>query len=234
MVALPRVLRAAGRGAVEFLLPFHCLGCGKHGQSLCPDCIIALPRLQPPYCGRCAQPGTASPCRRCAEAPLEVDGIRAPYLMEGAIREAVHGLKYRGVRALAPELAGLLAGHLEANPVPVDTLVPVPMHPSRQRHRGYNQSLLLARELGKRTGLPVEAEVLVMDRDSGPQVSVANREERWRNAQGSFQSAGGVMGRTLLLIYYVVTTGSTMSACAQALKEGGAASVWALVLARES
>ena len=214
MVAFPRLLRAAGRGAVEFLLPFHCLGCGKHGQALCPDCLASLARLQPPYCAQCAQPGPVSPCCRCAEAPLEVDGVRAPYLMEGAIREAVHGLKYRGVRALAPELAGLLAGYLEANPVPADALVPVPMHPRRQRHRGYNQSLLLARELEKRTGLPVEAEVLMRDRDSGPQVSVANREERRRNAQGSFQCSAGVMGRTQLLIDDVVTTGSTVSACA--------------------
>ena len=88
--------------------------------------------------------------------------------------------------------------------------------------------------MGKRTGLPVKAEVLVRDGDSGPQVSVANREERRRNAQGSFQCSGGVMGRALLLIDDVVTTGSTVSACAQAVKEGGVASVWALLLARES
>ena len=88
--------------------------------------------------------------------------------MEGTIREAIHGLKYRNLRAAAPTLGQLLAQWLESTSIPGEIIVAVPLHRRRLRDRGYNQSVLLAKEVGKRTGLPVMEEVLVRTRDTPP------------------------------------------------------------------
>ena len=152
--------------------------------------------------------------------------------MEGAIRDAIHALKYRNLRAAAPTLGRLLANWLESTPVPGEALVPVALHNRRLRDRGYNQSALLAKEVGKRTGLPVIEDVLVRTRDTPPQVSLS-REERVRNVEGSFACVGNAQGRRFILVDDVVTTGSTMSACASALRAAEASSVWGLALTRE-
>jgi ComF family protein len=221
-------------GVLDLLFPPRCVGCQREGGLLCEICETELPRLMPPYCNICAQPSPDQVCARCAVSPLNIDGVRAPYLMEGAVREAVHSLKYRNLRAVAALLGRLLAAYLESYPLPGEVLVPVPLHPRRLRERGYNQVALLAKELGRRTGLPVAEDMLVRRRDTRPQVSVANREERVRNAEESFACGADVREVAVLLIDDVATTGSTLSACAAALKGSGAKSVWGLTLAREA
>ena len=101
------------------------------------------------------------------------------------------------------------------------------------RTRGYNQSALLARVLSKLTGVPQANNLLTRFKDAPPQVEAATRSQRRTNVDGSFHAAGDIGGLKVLLIDDVVTTGSTMSACAAALKAAGAASVWGLALARE-
>ena len=113
-------------------------------------------------------------------------------------------------------------------------LVPVPLHARRLRTRGYNQSHLLARKVGKLLELPVRKDLLMRAKDSPPQVEVGSREQRRANVAGSFTAAAGAEGISILLIDDVATTGSTLFACAAALKEAGAARVWGLVLARDS
>ncbi|MDP3062134.1 MAG: ComF family protein, partial [Chloroflexota bacterium] len=192
--------------SLDLLFPPRCVGCGREGAFLCEACLEALPRLEPPYCAVCAEPTTGSLCTRCQDTPLAVDGVRAPFRMEGAARKAVHALKYSNLRALAPELARLMAQHLEANPIPGDALVPVPLHPKRLRERGYNQAELLARSVGKLTGLPILNGALARARPSAPQVSLASREARAQNVQGAFQCARSVEGLAIILVDDVVTT----------------------------
>ena len=220
--------------ALNLLFPLQCFGCGNYGSFLCAACEGTLPVLIAPYCEICSEPlSSGRLCRQCAATPPAIDGIRGVCLMEGAVREAIHGLKYRNLKAAAPTLGGLLAQCLESNPVSGDVLVPVPLHRRRLRDRGYNQSALLAKEVAKRTGLPVREDVVVRIRESAPQVSISSREERARNVEGSFDCVGSVHGQRLILVNDVVTTGSTMSACATPLKAGGARSVWGLALARQ-
>lgn len=227
------LLSKAAANALDLLFPLRCLGCGKEGTLICNACVAGVPRLSPPFCAVCAQPVSGKRCRRCAEVSLEVDGIRSPFLMEGVIREAVHSLKYHHVRAAAAQLGQLLARYLLSHPVPGEVMAPVPLHPRRLRSRGYNQSALLAREVSKLTGLPVNENLLVRIKDAPPQVRVGSWEERRQNVAGGFQCVGDVRRQTVMLIDDVVTTGSTMSACAAALKSAGATSVWGLALARE-
>lgn len=218
--------------ALDLLLPLSCAVCRRDGRALCAGCEAVLPRLEEPFCSICAAPGTSQACRWCALAPLAIDGIRAPYLFQGAMRDMIHNLKYNNVRALAPELGGLLTAYLGAHRIPCDVLVPVPLHPRRERRRGYNQAELLAREVSKGTGIPVEAGALRRIRDTPPQVSMKSHEDRRRLIQGAFEGTSGLAGHRVLLIDDVVTTGSTMSDCARATKAAGARSVWGLALAR--
>ena len=128
----------------------------------------------------------------------------------------------------------LLGQYVESQPVAVDVLVPVPLHSRRLRERGYNQSALLAAEVGKRNGLPVVTDSLVRLRHTKAQVKTAGAEERQRNLAGAFGCRNAKLGgRRVLVVDDVCTTGATLNSCAIALRAAGAASVWGLALARE-
>ncbi len=228
------LLAKLGKEAVDLLFPMECAGCRRAGGILCETCIPGLAKLTPPYCRICASPHGQSPCRWCEEKAPAVDRVRAPFLMEGAVQQAIFSLKYRGIRAAAPALAQLLAVYLDSHTTPGEVIVPVPLHRRRLRARGYNQSELLARELSKLTDLPWAKGMLVRVKDAPPQVEAATRAQRRTNVEGSYEVTGDVAGRRALLIDDVVTTGATMASCAAALKGAGAASVWGLALAREA
>jgi ComF family protein len=150
------------------------------------------------------------------------------------MRQAIHELKYRNLRALAGLLGRLLNDYLLDNPVPGEVLVPVPLHPKRLRERGYNQSRLLAKELGKLAALPVVDDCLVRERYSLPQARTSSVVERRGNVAGAFACRHRRLeGKQVLLIDDVSTSGATLDACARVLKGAGAALVWGLTLARE-
>ena len=119
-------------------------------------------------------------------------------------------------------------------PVRADALVPVPLHPKQMHRSGYNQSLLLAEEVGRRLGLPVWAKAPRRSQPGHTQVSLASRAERWANMADAFQADEGLSGRALVLVDDVMTTGSTLHSGAATLKAAGASSVWGLVAARET
>ena len=118
--------------------------------------------------------------------------------------------------------------------IPGQLVVPVPLHSGRLRQRGYNQSELLAKGVARTSGIPLDKQLLTRTKNTPPQVASQGREERRSNVDGSFQCQADLSGVSLILIDDVATTGSTLSACAAALKGAGATSVHALVLAREA
>ena len=221
--------------ALDFFFPRWCVGCGGEGSFLCTSCRQSLPRIVPPLCPRCGRPHPGGRlCPGCAEWSASIDGIRSPFRFEGAVRQAVHKLKYDNLRALAGPLGELLSRYWSDHPVPGKVLVPVPLHKARLRERGYNQSCLLARELGRMVGLPVVADCLVRERQSSPQARTFTVDERRSNVRGAFACRDNrLRGKQVLLIDDVATSGATLDACAVALQQSGAASVWALALARE-
>jgi ComF family protein len=238
-LAAPAVLSTLGRVALDLLFPPRCALCGRHGAALCDDCAHALPRADPPRCSRCWSPRRPGwGCRRCdefASGGPALEGLRSPYVFQEGARELVHALKYNYYSALASPMGELMARYLQDTPLPADVLVPVPLHPRRQRARGYNQSLLLAREVSRRLDLPLAAEALVRRRDTPPQARAVEADDRRLNVAGAFDCRpGAVAGRRVLLVDDVTTTGATLDACARALlAQGGASSVWALTFARE-
>ena len=225
-------LRKIANAALDLLFPPKCAACDREGAYLCDTCEPTLTRLERPYCNLCAGPATERICSWCKAVPPAYDGIRAPYRHTGTVRDMIHDLKYKNLRSAAPVLGRLLHAHFERAPRAADLIVPVPLHPGRERERGYNQSELLARELSHLTGIPSEPDLLRRTRDTAPQVSMEGYEQRRRNIEGAFECVGDPSGLSVLLVDDVVTTGSTMSACAAPLKAKGATSVWGISLAR--
>ena len=173
-------------------------------------------------------------CPDCRQRQTRIDGIRSPFRFDETIRKAVHELKYRNLKAIAPFLSTLLADYVQLNPLPGDALLYVPLHPRRLRERGYNQSSLLARELGSHIDLPVIEDCLVRVNQAQPQVRAVNVEQRRRNVAGAFACQDErVRGKQIILVDDVCTSGATLESCAAALKDRGATSVWGLTLARE-
>ena len=173
------------------------------GAYLCPDCLGKLQRAE-------------------QEIPPDgLDGLYAGLLYNDAAATLIRRFKYHHGQYLAQTLACFLP-EIPA----VDCIVPVPLHPARQKQRGYNQSLLLAGELAQREGLPLEPALLIRRRDTANQASLS-ADERPGNVQGAFRAHGQVRSRRILLVDDVVTTGATLCACAEALRAKGAAGVWA-------
>ncbi len=231
---LPRLTKLKGM-ALDLLFPRWCVGCGGEGDFLCQSCQRSLPRIEPPLCPRCGRPQAGGRlCSGCVEWPAAIDGIRSPFRFEGAVREAVHQLKYRNLRALKPVLCELLHDYMKAHPIPGEVLVPVPLHRKRLRERGYNQSQLLAQGLGKLSGLSMVTDCLVRQNNNPPQARTSTVEERRENVAGAFACRDDrLRGKRVMLIDDVATSGATLDACAAVLKTSGAVSVWALTFARE-
>ena len=221
--------------AVDSFFPRQCVGCGKVGGFLCPECLGKLPRLLPPLCPNCGRSQASGiVCPDCRQRQTEIDGIRSPFRFDEVIRKAIHQLKYRNLKAISPCLAELLADYLRSNSLPGEALVCVPLHPRRLRERGYNQSSLLAKELGKSIDLPVIEDCLIRVKQAQPQVRAVDVDERRRNVADAFVCRDEkVGGKQIILIDDVCTSGATLESCAAALKSKDATSVWGLTLARE-
>jgi ComF family protein len=172
-------------------------------------------------------------CLSCRKAPLQIDGIRAVGYLEGTLRTAIHRFKYSNIQPLAIPLGQLMAQYLLQNQLPVEVVVPVPLHAQRLKERGYNQAALLAQEITKTLGLPLLENALSRVKSTVPQVGLGARERR-DNVRGAFHCADGrLKEQRVLLIDDVCTTGATLEACSLALRESGVSAVWGLVLARE-
>jgi ComF family protein len=190
-----------------------------------------LPRFTAPWCDRCGVPATYPRCK-CPSTSVNPEQVRSVGPFDGWLRGAIVQFKYHGEWARAAHLGEPLAAMIALLPQ-IDALVPVPLHLSRLRQRGFNQSLLLAQEAGGLLGVEVK-EALVRTRRTDAQVNLG-AEERKANVAGAFavQPKIPIAGLSVVLIDDVVTTGSTLSACAEALVAAGAASVMATSLARE-
>lgn len=234
---------------IDILFPPVCPLCekGMAGAVFCKDCDAALAssRITGAVCIVCGAPfaaktGQAHACGECLlEAPPFVRA-RSAFIYEGAALDAVHAFKYNGRVQLAVGLGRLAASaiSLEAAPRPGrecfsrGVVVPVPLHLRRLRERGFNQSLLIAREVAATLGMEVDYRSLRRTRYTEKQTGLTAAERR-KNVVGAFEAARPerVCGKSVLLVDDVFTTGTTARECAKVLKAAGAV-VSVLTLAR--
>lgn len=204
------------------------------GATLCGDCRAQIPRLTENICSRCGRlTRTAqSVCQSCQQQTIPLSQIRAALLFAPPVPDLIHQLKYKGAFGLAEPLAALMVEEWERWQTAVDLILPIPLYPDRQKRRGYNQSDLLVRHFAAHLKIPHDTAVLQRVRNTPPQVGLS-ATERQKNMVDAFRAENGrVIGKRILLVDDVCTTGATLSAAAQALLAVGARSVSAYCLAR--
>ncbi len=233
MAERPRGLGRLAASLIDLALPRTCIVCERlvSGQSglACDLCWSVLPAMPYPRCDRCGHPTGARRCRWCDLLPPYVRAARSACWekAETTAQSIVHALKYGGWPAIADEIGARLA-RLDWPPdvrVERSAIVPVPLGASRLRERGYNQSERLAYGLAPYWNVPVWTDVLTRDRETTSQTRLTP-EDRLRNVSGAFHAPVSarikLRGAHVVLIDDVVTTASTLNACAAALFDGGA------------
>ena len=212
---------------LDLALPPVCAGCGAEGDAICPRCLpsvasrVALP------------PGTPLGLGEGPPDPLLQLEWCSPFA--GTTRRALHALKYQGERRLASPLGAVVAERWRRAGAGGDIVVPVPVHESRRRERGYDQAALIAAVAAERLGLPWRA-AAVRTRATTAQYRL-DRRHRASNVAEAFAmdpaARAAIEGHWVVLVDDVVTTGATLCGTARALLAGGAVAVSAIAVARE-
>ena len=223
-------LRRLGGAALDLAFPATCSGCGREGAALCAICLPALD-------ARLTLPG-GTPIGLPADLPAPLLQLEWCAPFAGPVRSALHDLKYAGERRLADPLGAAVARRWARAGSGPTIVVPVPVHAERERRRGYDQAALIAHVAARGLGLPM-TRALERGRATIAQFELG-RDQRARNVAGAFRlraadplEAGAIVGRWVLLVDDVVTTGATLAACGEALLSGGALAVSAIAVARE-
>jgi competence protein ComFC len=231
------------RAFVGLFYPQLCAICSESvsgDRYLCGDCARKAPPIKPPFCSRCSEPFDGEitdvfSCANCAHRVLHFDAAVAAFRSRGVVRQIIHRFKYSHDIHLRFPIADWLAATLDDPRLAgrrIDVVIPVPLHPTRKRERGFNQAELLAELFSARAGLPMHA-ALERIRYTTTQTAY-DRAERIENLRDAFRlrKKADVRGLHVLLIDDVLTTGSTLSECARVLKAGGAITVHAATAAR--
>jgi len=218
---------------LEIFYPKRCVGCVQFGDFLCFECAkkIEVVKSYTCYgCGKISKFGKLCPsCQNRLDTSVSSIIYAADYHND-VVKKLIASLKYDGVTALVPMLSSLLLPR-----IPVETnaiIAPVPLHSSRQKSRGFNQSELIAKEVSTKLGIAI---VLPLKRVKKTRSQVGlSKELRTQNLADAFKctNPAEIVGKTVFLIDDVVTTGSTFSACATVLKAAGAKRVICLAIAR--
>ncbi|MEM9781516.1 MAG: ComF family protein [Pseudomonadota bacterium] len=234
--------RRAGSAIAALMFPPACRACGAETQSdgLCGACFAAAAFLQGPACPTCGQPEPRLPahdpayrCPTCMADPPALDGLTAVARYEGPVRRLILALKHGDRLDHVPLLAGWLASVAGARLGAADAIVPVPLHWTRRLKRRFNQSAEIARTAAHLTGnRGAFAPTLLSRQRDTPSQKGRDRAARRANVAGAFRAPpGSLVGRRVLLVDDVCTSGATLDAAARACRAAGAESVDAAVIA---
>lgn len=226
---------------LDLIFPIFCVGCRQEGGFLCEKCLNSLYFI-PPTCLVCRKWSPAvsdvvagRTCKSC-QSKTAVYAFLSPFAYnDPKIRELIHDFKYRGIRSVDKTLARLLVDYFIKYKIifpPNSIVMPLPLHKSRQRERGFNQSELLSRKMSDRLGLTLETKILWKTQKTRQQMELSG-EERMQNISGVFavKNPEKIQNKTVLLVDDVKTTGSTLEEAAKTLKIAGAKRVWAITVA---
>lgn len=231
---------------LDTVFPIECVGCEKANVFLCDDCLSVIPIHIDQVCPVCEDHKTphGQICFDCL-GKSELDGLLvASSYRNRTLSKSIHLYKYRFIRKLNEPLSQLLLQIVRQSEIPLpDIICPVPLHPLRLRWRGFNQSDLLAKTLGKQLipqlPIPLIHGGLIRTKFTQPQRSIEDTAERHTNIRNAFawaasslESAENIQGKYIWLIDDVATTSATLDECARILKQNGAKKVFGVVLAR--
>jgi len=220
----------------RLLFPSFCPVCktpsGVHEHApFCPSCWSGIVPYTGPRCAVCGRPFQSEHGKVCGECITKEPPFAKAFsygLYEGPLEEAVKALKFSKIKRLSRPLGRLVA----SLPLPeADAIAAVPLSKKGLLQRGFNQSLLLGKELSKNSGLPLFPNALIKIKETMPQ-ALLSRKERLTNLKGAFRAEGEASGKTFLLVDDVMTTGATLAECSKALLKAGAKEVYAVALAR--
>jgi len=228
-----------------FLYPEICQHCGEHRATapegyVCGYCWSKVRFIRPPFCERCGLPfagelTTPFECANCLEMELHFSAARSAVAARGVVLDIIHRYKYQRALWFEPFLAGLLLGEAvrALRGQDCDLIVPVPLHPLKQREREFNQAERLAVHLSTATRIPLNNHLLRRVVFTNTQTRLT-RQERAANMRGAFALRRGARlnGKRVILVDDVFTTGATTSACARVLLAAGADDVCVWTLAR--
>jgi len=194
---------------------------------ICEDCLEEFVEIGPPLCPNCGRPKK----KQCGCRDTHLDWIRGWVYYQPPVDRLIQEFKYHNKPSLAKFLGRKMAAVIRGDPHyhRIDLVVPIPLHPRRRWERGYNQSELLARAVGKELGLLVD-NPLIRVRDNPSQTGLTETERK-KNVAGIFEVKGGMSGKVILLVDDVMTTGATIEEGARVLKEAGALAVLGAVVA---
>ncbi|TET45553.1 ComF family protein [candidate division TA06 bacterium] len=227
------------RDIIDFLFPPFCLVCKaplfKNERTICDACYLRIRPVDSPYCQVCGRPlRRAGLCRACERYGKAYVRRRAVGIYESVLAEAIKSLKYRSRLSIAKKLGKMMSrlALADSEMSRVDAIVPVPLHRVRQRERGYNQALLLSKEISREMNLPVVAKSLVRTKFTKQQTRLS-RKKRRGNVAGAFKvlDRESVRDKQILLVDDVTTTGATLEECTKALLDAGACAVYCLTAA---
>lgn len=222
----------------SMFFPCRCVFCQQtvaHSFAICPDCYQALPHNKT-CCLRCALPlmedvGKTAWCGRCIRKLPAFDYACSPLRYEDDVIGLIHQLKFAEKITYAQTIGEILLQHFSAIDERPDCLLPVALHKSRLRQRGFNQSIEISRVLAKKLGLPIEHTAIVRQRSTAAQTGL-NAKQRLKNIRGAFSVVGKLNYKHVLIIDDVMTTGATVNELAKLLKKNGVERVGVLSIAR--
>lgn len=219
----------------DMLYPRRCPICSDivmpKGELVCPECVGNIPYVNEPRCYRCGKElrdERAEYCYDCSRHKMYYEKGVALFRYNSIMRRAMDGFKYKNRREYADffvmEMTRIY-GH-EMRAWKADAVIPIPIHKSRRRVRGYNQAELLAGPISEYLNVPLETETIIRIRKTKPQNKL-NDKERQKNIEGAFKIGKNVVQlKKVILVDDIYTTGSTINACARLLVEAGVEQVY--------
>ena len=230
---------------LDFVYPQHCAICKKHlrreEKDVCEVCwnsLVTLPKPFCPYCRSFYEPGDTK-CSFCESAGRIIEDhkialVRSLGRFDDYYKELIHRFKYGKKIPLGRRLAQGLGETIngDSNFLESDFLIPVPLHKSRHRERGFNQSEIVAEEVSKITGLSVLKNALKRKKNTKDQTNLSP-QQREENVRGAFvvTQPDMINGKNIILVDDVITTGATLSECARMLKQAGAEKILGMTIA---
>lgn len=230
---------------VDLVYPRNCQFCAEtlteeHRGVICPACLAKAKPIEPPFCQHCALPFAGKlhepfACGYCKDLNLHFSRAVAACRAEGVVRDCIHRFKYNREMYFEQHLTDWLtaAGKRWIDWQRVDAIVPVPLYPRKERQREFNQAERLARALSRAVDVPVLARQLRRVKETSTQTRL-DATTRRANVRNAFAARRGevFVGKRLVLVDDVFTTGATLDSCARVLREEGAEDVIALTVAR--